>query len=140
MANPYRIDSEKDRARVIGMYKKLVISNTGKYVAEELIGKVLLCHCRKEEDCHADFLCDLANQAAKDKMSVSAAVVAKDHFQGNMDGDPVMTDFIDDGLQTRPQDQRRSIPPCSRRENRQERKAFFMGRSRSFEDGGGLCS
>ena len=65
-ANPYRIDSARDRTRVIDMYKKLVRSNPGKYVVEELIGNVLLCHFRKDEDCHADFLCTLANKAHND--------------------------------------------------------------------------
>ena len=100
-ANPYKISAAYDRTRVITLFKKLVESDPAKYSAEELRGKVLLCHCRENQDCHADVLCDLANKAP----------AAKDHFQGNVEGDPVMTDFIDDGLPVRPQEARASSTP-----------------------------
>ena len=62
-ANPYKISAAYDRARVITLFKKLVESDPAKYSAEELRGKALLRHCRENQDCHADVLCDLANKA-----------------------------------------------------------------------------
>ena len=142
-ANPYRIDKDGDRGEVACKFKRLVESDPSKFDPKRLVGKVLLCHCRKEDACHADVLCELANRSAKmDKVKsmVLKVVEGKDHFRGNKDGDQVMMDFIDDGLPVRPLAHGPPLQRGVKEGQRQERRATFMGRSRSFEDGGGLCS
>ena len=85
-----------------------------------------------------------------DEMGEAVNTEAPANFQGTAEGDPVMLDYIDDGLPTRLtpvpstgeaessqsaasswQSSRRPAPP---------RRADFMGKSRPYDDGGGLCS
>ena len=66
----------------------------------------------------------------------------KDNFRGTRDGDPVMLDYIDDGLPIRSEAVEMDLQAAGmpRHGHGLERMADFMGRPKEYEDGGGLCS
>ena len=143
-ANPFRIGVHGNREGVIDLFKAWIKKDMAEGEVQGLLGKTLLCHCTKDQECHADFLCVLAEEEykrlSKSKFLKLKLVEAKDNFKGNRDNDPVMMDYIDDGLPVRCGKVSRSTLPTCRPGPHQERKSSFMGKSRTFEDGGGLCS
>ena len=143
-SNPFRIGVHGTREGVVKLFGDWIVKDLAEGEVAELIGKTLLCHCGGDQTCHADVLCGLAEAERKRRQAArlrsAAAGTEKDHFKGNRDEDPVMLDFIDDGLPARRAVASRQdpVPVCPNL--RRERKAEFMGRSRNYEDGGGLCS
>ena len=141
--NPFRIGVHGTRTGVIKLFRDLIVDRVTTEEVLELQGKVLLCHCGKGQPCHADIMCDLADAEQLKEVRPRAAGEVKDNFKGNRDEDPVMLDFIDDGLPVRSAGvpETAPAPPRDCRRAHTERRAYFMGKSRSFEDGGGgLCS
>ncbi len=123
------------------MFKVWIKMDMAEGEVQALRGKTLLCHCTKDQECHADMLCDLADKEDKKLLKAQflklKLVEAKDNFKGNRDNDPVMMDYIDDGLPVRGGKVARSTLPTCRPGPHQERKSSFMGKSRTFEDGRG---
>ena len=138
--NPFRIGVHGDREGVVKMFQEWIVKKAAPDELMHLKGRSLLCHCGLDQTCHADVLLALANKVEE---APGTAAVVKDHFQGNRDNDPVLMDYLEDGLPTRPGRDQKAEAPLPSPSNAQphgERKAYFMGKSRSFEDGGGLCS
>ena len=58
-ANPFRIGKEGDRCEVINKYRHYAAANFKNEDLMKLDGRVLLCHCRLQDECHADVLIDM---------------------------------------------------------------------------------
>ena len=113
----------------MNLFRKYAREAFGEDDLEELRGKVLLCHCKKDQDCHADVLLEMLGST-----------------QGSggeslEDGLPVRVPEIGQATQDREYDQ--ELPEGTWKGWLGEgppREAPFMGKRRPFADGGGLCS
>ena len=56
--NPYKVGVDGTRTEVIEKFKTHLVESRLVDRVGELRGKTLLCHCRPEEECHADVLLD----------------------------------------------------------------------------------
>ena len=83
--NPYNIGLHGDRDGVLRLLRGFADRVWGRDDFRAIFGKVLLCHCREEEDCHGDILAELADRAVG----------------GPESGVVAMMDLVDDGLPVR---------------------------------------
>ena len=153
-ANPFKVGKDGSRQEVVNMFLKRRAKDFNKEQVERLKGRTLLCHCEKWEACHADILVDLAElcndeESDDEEMKAPEEIEVKGSYVlGSVESDPVMLEYIDDGLPVRPGggglDEYQDIDPCGSQGPRKTlappRAAHFMGRDRPYEDGGGLCS
>ena len=121
------------------MFKAWIKKDMAEGEVQGLLGKILLCHCTKDQECHGDFLCVLAEGERK-RLSKSKflklIIDAKDNFKGNRDNDPVMMDYIDDGLPVRCVKVSGPTLPTGKPNPLQERKASRGSRGPSRTVGG----
>ena len=62
-ANPFKINSENNRADVLEMYRQYIISNETLYnKLEELEDKKIGCYCKPKNKCHGDILKELLEE------------------------------------------------------------------------------
>ena len=63
--NPYHIGVDGTRDQVLKKYREYLEASPGlvNEAKKELRGKNLACWCKPTEDCHADILLEIANQA-----------------------------------------------------------------------------
>ena len=107
-ANPFKIGQDGDRAQVLAQFRKWFPSRKAAREVGLLKGKVLLCHCRADQECHADVLLELAGE--EDRLSDPPGVTTipykdtEDYVKGNKAELSIPTDFIDDGLMVRTRD------------------------------------
>ena len=123
--NPFRVGAGCTRKEAIDKYKNYVKDAGLDDDIHEITGKDLLCHCRPEDSCHADYLLELCRRDRAGSMAT----------------------FVDDGLPTRiAQAPRAGAAPLAAELSLgwhgagPPRSVNHMGQLKPFSDGGGLCS
>ena len=61
----------------------------------------MLCHCERHEPCHGDALLELLEETTGSETVKLPYREHQDFTRGNAPDDPVLLDFIDDGLESR---------------------------------------
>ena len=86
-ANPFRIGPDGNRSQVLARFKEWFPICEAAAEVDLLKGKLLLCHCLEDQECHADFLLEFAN--GKQKLTHPAGVTnipyrdTEDYVKGN---------------------------------------------------------
>ena len=151
-ANPFRMGPGNSRDSVLVKYEKYFDQSGLRASIGDLAGKRLLCHCPLDRRCHGDILLEALGRAGhKVKLhgkvwgeDVAEGQVAEQAAEVGLDGGG---GFLDDGLPVRcggAQKEDEEIGPdlveAGWRGVGPPRRTRVMGRPRTFQDGGGLCS
>ena len=104
-ANPFRIGPDCNRSQVLTRFKEWFPTCEAAAEVDLLKDKLLLCHCLEDQECHADFLLDLANGKQKLMHPTSVTNIpytdTEDYVKGNKAEQEIPLEFIDDGLEVR---------------------------------------
>ena len=131
-ANPFPVNETMTVEKSLERFRAYLKDSHLERSIGELTGKVLICHCRPEAQCHGDILLEML----KDRRAAGETA-----------------DGVEDGLPVRlpadtAEEERRTRDVRSADEGANTgwvgrglaRRARTMGRERPFHDGGGLCS
>ena len=136
-ANPYKIGVDGSREGVVNLFRRYAKEKFVERDLKELRGKTLLCHCRGDQSCHADVLIEMLMESGQSQAGKKEAVDT--------------AEMCDDGLPERTTEACQE-EGCKEKQDQAEdewpgwigkgvpRVAPFMGKSRSYQDGGGNCS
>ena len=136
-ANPFRMKRDGNREEVIRKYKAYFEQGSIGADVEELRGKTLLCHCDRDQACHADVLLNALRDTQKEGPESGG------FFYGSTREEASLVEFIDDGLPTKlvvKEDVKEAASDESREGWRgvgAPRRAHYMGRDKPYADGGG---
>ena len=139
-ANPFKVDIDGTRSGVVSLfeiYSREVHSDSD---IKGLSGKVLLCHCDPNQLCHGDVFISRFKRIAENATEDPAPTIELDTAGSSMapvEGKcpqgtqpPAVLPCVDEG----------PVPNRGWLGRGPARTSSFMGRGRTFEDGGGLCS
>ena len=123
-------DRDGDRAEVVRKYAVHLNASGLRRFVGELRGCTLVCFCGLKEQCHGDVLIELA-----DGISLKNRLLNNEDYQAGATTDDYAGEpnKRGDHLEAPPMEmQHRGIGP--------PRKSEFLGTTKAFADGGGLCS
>ena len=150
-ANPFKIGRDGTRDQVIAKYKQYIVDTGLSRRVRELRGSVLLCHCARDLPCHGDHLVELAEARAPDFGPGSTDVPSQVKYVQVPENHGDLESYLEDhaGAVSGPPPGSFG-PPAPTTSSRSgagarlgsgpPRFAEFMGSSKPFADGGGLCS
>ena len=160
-ANPFMVSDRLPRDVSHQKYRNYLEESGKVGEIEALRGKVLVCHCKEDQACHADVLIDLRRSAraapdvqmdpAPAARTTSTPLSGSFFFGAAVEAEPLVV-FIEDGLPVRagPEvgDGRYPDVEFTRaadvgggwRGRGPPRREHHMGKDKPYSDGGGLCS